>query len=590
MPQPATSPAKPDPSTSRAETSRAETSRAETLALATQAVQISTHPIRTPEIGCLTLPCALLWTRLLRFDPTDPSWPDQDRIIISSRKLTGLLNAMNTLSGQQSSPRNAHLDMTLAPPGQGLATAVGMALSERRLSRRFGHSLVEHRVWAFGCENDLETGVALEAAALAGTMQLDRLCAVIAMQDSGHNAHLARFAASGWTIRRIDSSRPDAVQAAFTAAQRSGKPCLIACFEVTPTPPASHDPVLTSLWATIASRGHTARRAWHRRLLRHRQRAEFERMLAGTLPPLWHEDWDRLWINTQTLPSTLRAGAHGLALLTALLPELNCLWLSGSDAPWLETGALSQALACGTQDHGMAALLNGIALHGGLIPCGVISALSIDRLRPALRLAALLERRVIHILCDEGATLDGEDAAWLPVEQLASLRAMPNVHLFRPCCPNETRAALTAALARHTGPTVIAVDESPCAVNATPALRDCTLGAYVLEPESYRRDVTLIASGRDVATAQTLRQTLRTSGIDAALVSLPCWKLFAAQPAAYQQQVLGTAPRIGIESASGFGWERWTGTNGLFLGPEDLIPRRIDAMTTRIREFLARTP
>jgi transketolase len=544
-----------------------------------------------------------LWGQALRFDPSDPLWPDRDRVVVSQ---PGLMDRLRDMTGDV----DAGLDMSRAPPGQAIGTAVGLALAEARLSARFGRSLVDHRTWVLCDGADLETGVALEAAALAGMLGLARLCVIAGVAQSDTSG-ADRFAASGWSVRRVSCEVPgpdgqmdreavrNAVVAAIAATVRARRPMLIICTQaagIGSGRPTTDDAAVPA-WAAVAARGRTARRGWQRRAFRHRLRAEFTRWQNGAAPPLWEVDWARAWRTnggSGTPASPLAAAGHALGQIAQLRPELTCLTLAPPDHDPQHTAL---AIACGTRDHGMAALLNGLGLHGALLPFGVISAVSIDRLRPALRLAAVMRQQVVHLLCDEGAALQGADMIWLPVEQLASLRAMPNVFLFRPCDPVETRAAFTSALARTDGPSVIVLDGRPDTrrpdTEAAPHGGTLPLGigpeqgAYVRSGPNVARDVTLIASGHEVAVAEALRRRLAGHGIEACVVSLPCWKQFARTDATYREAVLGTAPRIGLERASGFGWERWLGTEGLFLGAEAIANGCDDALLARVRAHLA---
>jgi len=340
----------------------------------------------------------------------------------------------------------------------------------------------------------------------------------------------------------------------------------------------------TTLWAMTARRGSSARRSWTQRVTRHRQREEFERVQAATRPALWHEDWRQSWLSVRdTLPAApqhitgLQGASFGLGTLSELLPELMCLYASRA-LPIVRHTSIQSVIPCGTQDHGMAAMLNGIAAHGGLVAVGATAFVAVDRMRPALRVAALLRRQVIHLLID-AASGAGEDAptSFQPVEQLASLRAMPNMRVFRPASAIETMHCLELALEHRDGPSLIVLGETAAPHDTLPGrnrAHGCVRGGYVVAEAppldgTARRDATLIASGPEVDAALTARSRLAAMGIQAAVVSLPCWELFAAQSRAYRAQVLGDSPRIGIEAGTGFGWERWLGQTGLFIGLDD---------------------
>ncbi|WP_130730173.1 transketolase-like TK C-terminal-containing protein [Komagataeibacter xylinus] len=527
--------------------------------------------------------CAVLWSRFLRFDPASPDWPDRDRLVISSPRYRVLPRIMAELSGQVSRPGlPAATDrQACGPNGQGLGAAIGMALAEQKLAARFGRSVVNHRIWALGCWSELSTGVALESAALAGQLGLDRVTLVVGLWSTEReevDTILPRYSASGWSVRKVDAGNTEQIASVIASAQRTHKPCLIACIappETDPPPPFADDP---GLWAGAARRGASARRSWLRRLFKDRQKAEFERMARNQRPAFWQPDWQRSWREHSALlarASPAFSAQRGLETLHELLPELTCLRSRQGMMP--DFSALRRSsgepdLSCGTQVHGMAALLNGIALHGGLLAFGATTIIAVDRMRPALRYAAMTGQQVIYLLSDDDLPRGTNAGGWRPVEQLASLRAMPNMALFRPADHRETMECMELALRRTTGPSLLVLESAPSIAATVPEREQhgltnlCARGGYVLAEAEGPRQVTLVATGHEAIVALGARALLRAAGIGAAVVSLPCWELFAAQKMTYRAAVLGTAPRIGIEAASGFGWDRWLGPDGLFVG------------------------
>lgn len=559
--------------------------------------------------------CAVLWSRFLRFDPASPEWPDRDRFVVSSPRYRVLPAIMAELSGQAPLPPHgahpappAHERQACGPNGQGLGAAIGMALAEHRLAARFGRSLVNHRIWALGCWTELSTGVALETAALAGELALDRVTLVVGLWQSEReqvDAILPRYSASGWSVRKVDAGNPEQIAAVIASSQRTHKPCLIACIATPETgtlPPFIDDP---GLWAGAARRGASARRSWLRRLLKDRQKAEFERVARNQRPAFWQPDWQRSWREEGAAIARVSpafAARRGLETLHELLPELLCLRSRqgmAADLSASRRGGGDAELNCNTQVHGMAALLNGITLHGGLLPFGASTIIAVDRMRPALRYAAMTDQQVIYLLTDDNLLSSDSAGGGRPVEQLASLRAMPNMAVFRPADHRETMECLELALRRTTGPSLLTLESTPI-LSAPAPERElhgltnlCARGGYVLAEAQGARQVTLVATGHEAIVALAARKLLKEAGIAAAVISLPCWELFAAQKMTYRAAVLGTAPRIGIEAASGFGWERWLGADGLFVGidgfgaspdqpgsPADITPERIcrDAM------------
>ena len=586
---------------------------------------------------------AMLWTRFLKYDAADPRWPDRDRFVLSAGHGSALLYALLHLSGhvgmgieelrrfrQLHSPAAGHpeygghpgIETTTGPLGQGIATAVGMALAERMLAARFGRSLVDHRTWVIASDGDLMEGVSHEAASLAGHLRLDRLTVLFDDNaisiDGGTDLAcsddvLKRFAAYGWTVKRIDGHDPAQIAAALSLAQRSKKPTLIACRTIigfaAPTkagtaaahgsplggaeaaatklalgwdmPPFSVPEDVAARWKAAGSRGAAARRAWLKRLTRHGQRAEFERMIAGKLPETWQEGFAAFKADLAASRPKLASRQSSQKVLEALVPVLPELVggsadLTGSNLTQVKGMAAVAPAAYGgryihfgVREHGMAAAMNGMALHGGLIPYGGTFFAFTDYMRPAIRLAALMGVRVIHVLTHDSIGLGEDGPTHQPVEHLASLRAMPNLWVLRPADAVETAECWELALRRAEGPSLLVLTRQ-----ALPGLRAdasenrSARGGYVLAEAEGARRATLIATGSEVAIAMEARAMLAAEGVAVAVVSLPCWELFSHQDAGYRDAVLGGAPRVGIEAACGFGWERWLGADGAFVGIE----------------------
>jgi transketolase len=552
---------------------------------------------------------AALWTGCHKFDAGDPHWPDRDRFVLSAGHGAVLLHALLHLTGHDGMAREdlarfrrlhapscgqpdraAHpaIEATTGPPGQGLANGVGMALTERLLAARFGRSLVDHRTWVLCGADELACGLSQEAACLAGRLRLHKLT-VLLDADAAADEAIRCFAAHGWATRLVDGGDTWQIDAALAMAQRARKPTLIACRgaaaegEPWASPAPFHLPdALARQWRAAGTRGAAARRGWLKRLARHPRRAEFERLIAGRLPDGLHErmaglkaQFTAVQLVGGTAGSTERANRLAVETLSACLPEL----VGASALPDAAAGEMPPILAetfagrhlhCGACAHGMAAVLNGMALHGGIVAYGEAALLAADTMRPALRLAALSRLRVIHVAVADSIALGADGPAAQPVEQLAGLRALPGLHVFRPADATETAECWDLALRRTDGPSLIALSGRPGAAAPRPtAEHGCARGGYVRAlPEGARtpRQATLIASGSEVGLALAARALLATEGIAVAVVSLPCWELFAAQDEGYRAGVLGTAPRFGIEAASGFGWERWLGAEGVFIG------------------------
>ena len=583
----------------------------------------------------------VLWKKFLKFDAADASWWDRDRFVLSAGHGSMLLYALLHLSGyegmgieQLKTFRKLHsvaaghpeyhehpaIEMTTGPQGQGLATAVGMALAERMLAAKFGKSLVDHRTYVVAGDGCLMEGVSHEAGSLAGHLRLNKL--VVLWDDNSISIDggtelsvsedpLKRFANYGWATKRVDGHDFEALQAALAWAQKSTKPVMIACKTIigfgAPTKAGtagSHGAALGGAeaeaakkalgwphlpfhvpedvyqpWREAGSRGAAPRRAWLKRLAKHPQRAEFERVMSGKLPEGWAETMSAYKAGlAESKPklATRQASQKALEVLVPAIPELvgGSADLTGSNLTLVKGQPVATAdnfaakyIFYGVREFGMAAAMNGLSLHGGLIPYGGTFFVFTDYMRPAIRLAALMHIRAIHVLTHDSIGLGEDGPTHQPIEQLASFRAMPNVLVLRPADAIETEEAWELAIRNTTGPTLLVLSRQ-----AVPALRmqangnKSARGAYVLAEAEGKRAATIIATGTEVALAMGARAKLAAEGIQVAVVSAPSFELFARQDAGYQAEVLGSAPRIGVEAACGFGWERWLGANGTFIG------------------------
>jgi transketolase len=582
-----------------------------------------------------------LWTRFHKFDAADPRWHDRDRFVLSAGHGSMLLYALLHLTGhdgmtiddirsfrQLHSPAAGHpeygehpaIETTTGPLGQGIGTAVGLALAERILAARFGKSLVDHRTWVIASDGDLMEGISHEAAALAGHLCLSKLTVLF---DDNHVSIdgdtalsasedvLKRFAAYGWATKQVDGHDPAQIQSALSFAVRSKKPTLIACRTIigfgAPTkagtsgvhgsplgeteaagakallnwhePPFSIPDELTQRWHVVGARGAVARRSWLKRLARHNQRAEFERVMSGRLPDNWHEAVAALkqdLADERPKLASRSASQRFLEAMAPVTPELvgGSADLTGSNLTMAKgmtpIGAGNYGgryIHYGVREQAMAAAANGMALHGGIIPYIGTFFVFTDYTRPALRLAAIMRQRVIHVLTHDSIGLGEDGPTHQPIEHLASLRAMPNLHVHRPSDALETAECWELAMRRTDGPSLLVLSRQALpAFRTDPAENRCARGGYVLAEAEGPRQATLIATGSEVQIAMAAREKLAGDGIAAAVVSLPCWEVFAQQDEAYRAQVLGGAPRIGIEAAAGFGWERWLGSEGVFIG------------------------
>jgi transketolase len=515
------------------------------------------------------------------------------------------------------------IETTTGPLGQGLGNAVGMALAERLLNARYGDGLADHFTYVIAGDGCLMEGISHEAAALAGHLRLSKL--IVLFDDNGISIdgplslsdsvdQLTRFEAAGWGTARVDGHDPEAVAAAIAAAREDPRPSLIACRTVigfgAPSKAGSekahgaplgeaeaaatrealgwpHAPfvlpeAVLAAWRAAGAKGGSARTAWEGRLgeLTADARAEVERRLAGELPPGWRDGLDELKrsVIAEAKPVATRVSSQmALEVLSANMPELvgGSADLTGSNntktshqgvvAPGDFAGSY---IHYGVREHAMAAAMNGMALHGGVVPYGGTFLVFSDYCRPAIRMGALMGQRVVHVMTHDSIGLGEDGPTHQPVEHLAGLRAVPNLRVFRPADTVETAECWELAIEHADGPSVLALTRQ-----ALPTVRgECAEnlsahGAYILAPAERERQVTLLATGSEVQVAIEARRLLAEGGISAAVVSMPCWELFEAQPAHYRDEVLGPGTlRIGIEAAAPFGWDRWIGPDGAFLG------------------------
>ena len=512
------------------------------------------------------------------------------------------------------------IETTTGPLGQGLANAVGMALAERMLAARFGKDLVDHHTYVIASDGDLMEGISHEAASLAGHLRLGKL--IVYYDDNNisidgatslafSDDSLARFQSYGWQAQRIDGHDPVAIAAATEAALKSDRPSLIACRTTigygAPTKAGSkdshgaplgaeetaatrqalgweHPPFIVpddilQPWRGFGARGQAACEAWRKRHQAHAQRAAFDAALGGVVNMAAVAALQPLIAKIaaeKPKHATRQASGHALEVLLPTIPELvgGSADLTGSVntqvknfVPVTADDFSGRYIHYGVREHGMAAAMNGMALHGGIIPYAGTFLQFADYCRPAIRLSALMRQRVIYVMTHDSIGLGEDGPTHQPVEHLAALRAMPNLYVFRPADGIETAECWAAALALHHAPSVLSLTRQ-----ALPALRSASAknlsarGAYVLHEPEGARHVTLLATGSEVALAVAAQKQLQDKGIRAAIVSMPCLELFEEQDADYRTWALGIAPRIIIEAAIGFGWDRYVGEGGIFIG------------------------
>ena len=585
----------------------------------------------------------VLFARHIKINPSDPAWPDRDRFVLSAGHGSMLHYALNHLLGyadmtmdqlrrfrQMGAITAGHpeygmasgIETTTGPLGQGLASAVGMALAERMMAARFGAPLVDHRTWVIAGDGCLQEGISHEAIDLAGHLRLDRLTVLwddnsISIDGgtelSTSTNQLSRFRAAGWHVQTVDGHDPEAIDKAISVAVKAPRPSLIACKttigygspnlagtakthgaplgadEVAATRAAlgwTHDPFvipehIAKAWNTAGQRSLNAYADWQSRHGASRKMKQFDAALGGVHP-------QRLWRDLKTLRQQFKAEQPKLATRQSSQQTLEvingatALTIGGSadltGSNLTRTSQMESVSArkfkgryiyFGVREHGMAAAMNGMALHGGMVPYGGTFLVFSDYARGAMRLSALMGQQVIYVMTHDSIGLGEDGPTHQPVEHLAMLRATPNLYVFRPGDAVEVAESWEAALTITNAPSVLSLSRQ-----ATPTLRreNSTLnqslkGGYVLIEPGAKRDVTIIATGTELALAVEAAEKLKADhGIHAAVVSMPCQELFEQQDLTYQEIVLGSGPRIAVEAASGFGWERYTSGFGAFVG------------------------
>ncbi len=586
----------------------------------------------------------LLWTEYLKYDPSDPKWPDRDRFILSAGHGSMLIYALLHLTGyerptiddikgfrQVGSPCAGHpenfmldgVETTTGPLGQGVAMAVGMAIAERHLNATFGDDLVDHRTWVIAGDGDLMEGVNHEAAGLAGHLGLGRLIVIwddnrITIDGSTDLSTSedipARYRAYNWHVVECDGHDFASIRAAYDEALADPRPSLVACRTIigwgAPNKQgtaATHGAALgadevaaarkqlvwdseafdlpndiAAAWREAGARSTQVHADWRKRLGGSPQAAEFSRRMAGDLPVNFSLKpcIDGLLAAPQKV-ATRKASEMVLGSINDLLPETigGSADLTGSNNtktksqnPLTSNDYSGRYIYYGIREFGMAAAMNGMALHGGVIPYGGTFLVFSDYCRPAIRLSALQQARVIYVMTHDSIGLGEDGPTHQPVEHLMSLRAMPDLHVYRPADTIETAQCWELALRRKDGPSLLALTRQNLPQVITDAQENrCARGAYRLRAAQSGRRVVLLATGSEVEIALAVADRLEASGYGADVVSMPCWELFEEQDAAYRADLLPDLPldrllRVSIEAGATFGWERYTLAGGMRFG------------------------
>ncbi|HEY7844458.1 MAG TPA: transketolase [Bradyrhizobium sp.] len=588
----------------------------------------------------------VLFTKFLKYDAANPAWPDRDRFVLSAGHGSMLLYALLYLTGNKDMTldeikrfrqvdsltpghpenfRTKGIETTTGPLGQGIATAVGMAVAEKMLSAEFGKKIVEHHTYVLCSDGDLMEGVSQEAIALAGVWKLNKM--IVLYDDNGISIdgptsisdcvdQVKRFKSAGWAAELIDGQDQAAITAAITRAQKSNKPSLIACkttigygaptkagtakahgealgadelkgakekLGISLEPFSVPDDVLKA-WREAGARGSVARQEWEARFaeLGPRKRAEFERRLRHERPAALAKALRDHKKKLLESPLNVATRKSSEAAIDAIAEAMPMEFVAGSaDLTGSNNNKAKNAIAFsaktpkgrfihyGIREHGMCAALNGIFLHGGFAPNGATFLVFTDYARPAMRLAALMGTGVNYVMTHDSIGLGEDGPTHQPVEHLSALRAIPNMRVFRPCDAIETAECWELALNRTTGPTVLALTRQnlPQLRTNAPAENPCAQGAYELVAAQGDAKVSLFASGSEVEIAVAAQKQLTERGIASRVVSVPSLELLLSLPEDKQKAIIGNAPvKVAIEAAVRWGWDAVIGHDGVFIG------------------------
>lgn len=608
---------------------------------------LSIDAVEAAKSGHVGLPLGMadaatvLWTKFLKHNPADPSWADRDRFVLSAGHGSMLIYSLLHLTGYDSVSRDdirnfrqvgastpghpenfvtSGVETTTGPLGQGIATAVGMAMAERHMNARFGDDLVGHKTYVIAGDGCLMEGLSQEAITLAGHLKLSNLIVLFddnaVTIDGGTDMadatdQCARFEASDWVTRRVDGHDADDVEAALTWAQSQSKPVMLAVKTIigygakrAGTGPAHGGPYgeeevatvreaigwphapfdvpaeIETAWTDAGARCRADYDAWQASHAKSGSKAAFDAAMAGALPADLADIVNahkKAVVDGGKDDATRKWSGAVLEPLTAAIPEMigGSADLTGSNnTKTSHTDVLSpeswdgRYVHYGVREHAMAAAMNGMALHGGVIPYSGTFLVFADYSRAALRLGALMGERVIHVMTHDSIGLGEDGPTHQPVEHVASLRAMPNMTVFRPCDGVEAAECWELALRNDSGPSTLALTRQKVA-SARKTHTDENLsakGGYVLSDADNAKAV-IVATGSEVEIAMAAQAALAAKGTPVRVVSMPSMDLFEQQSAEYQRETLGgDLPKVAVEAGVRFGWDRWIGHEGGFVG------------------------
>ena len=608
---------------------------------------LSMDAVEAASSGHVGLPLGMadaatvLFSKFMKHNPADPNWADRDRFVLSAGHGSMLVYSLLHLTGYDSVSRDdirnfrqlgrptaGHpenfltkgVETTTGPLGQGITTAVGMAMAERHLNARFGDELVNHKTYVIAGDGCLMEGISQEAITLAGHLKLSNLIVLFddnaVTIDGGTDMADAtdqcmRFEACGWVTKRVDGHDAADVEAALAWAQDQDKPVMLAVKTIIgygakragtgpahggpygeeevatvreaigwPHPPFEVPSEIEAAWAEAGQRASGDYAAWQSRLSGSSDKAAFEAAMAGALPANLSDivtAHKKAVVDGGKDDATRKWSGAVLDPLTEAIPEMigGSADLTGSNnTKTSHTDVLSPAnwagryVHYGIREHAMAAAMNGMALHGGIIPYSGTFLVFADYSRAAIRLGALMGERVVHVMTHDSIGLGEDGPTHQPVEHVASLRAMPNMSVFRPCDGVETAECWELALRNDSGPSTLALTRQKVkSVRTTHTDENLAAkGAYVLSEADGAKAV-LIATGSEVEIAMEAQAVLAEKGVPVRVVSMPSMDLFDQQSESYQTETLGgDLPKVAVEAGVRFGWDRWIGAEGGFVG------------------------
>jgi len=588
---------------------------------------------------------AVLFKYYLRFNPKNPSWINRDRFVLSAGHGSMLLYSMLYLTGYKSVTikdiqnfrqlnsicaghpeyeKNSGIETTTGPLGQGLSNAVGMAIAEEVMKKKFGSSLINHKTYVIASDGDLMEGISHEVMSLAGHLKLKNLIVFfdnnkISIDGSTKltvsDNYKKRFESYGWSFQEVNGHNEKQISKAIKKSQNSNKPNIISCKTIigygSPNKSgkaSSHGAALgkdevslvrkklkweyepfkipkeiLNQWRDIGKKGELHEKKWDNIFNKKsiRIKKELSRILNDKLPEDFNkliEEQKRKFFDLKSNIASRQSSANVLEEITKNLPELigGSADLSGSNNTKTKHSIILKPsnfngnyIHYGVREHGMAGIMNGMALHGGVIPYGGTFLIFLDYCKPSLRLSALMGLKVIYVFSHDSIGLGEDGPTHQPIEHLAHLRAIPNLNVFRPADTIETLECWEIALKSSTNPSVIALSRQkiPFVTETFSKKNMSSMGGYELKKTNSNVEITLIASGSEVHVAVNALKKLQDANISSKVVSMPCQELFDKQSKEYKEKVIEkNSKKISIEASSLFGWEKYVGSEGVSLG------------------------